>query len=52
LQQYAEEAVAEKMKCSKNAFNNLWGNKMPMAGFQRERDKRLCVESRTAPADL
>lgn len=29
LQQYAEEAVAEKMKMLQKRFNNLWGNKNP-----------------------
>ena len=29
LQQYAEEAVAEKMKMLQRRFNNLWGNKVP-----------------------
>lgn len=29
LQQYAEEAVAQKMKMLQKRFNNLWGNKNP-----------------------
>lgn len=29
MQQYAEEAVAEKMKMLQKRFNNLWGNKNP-----------------------
>ena len=29
LQQYAEEAVAEKMKMLQKRFYNLWGNKIP-----------------------
>src|SRR6185312_1010722 len=29
LQQYAEEAVAEKMKMLQNRFYNLWGKKIP-----------------------
>jgi len=29
LQQYAEEAVAEKMKMLQSRFNNLWGKKNP-----------------------
>ncbi|RFZ84581.1 penicillin-binding protein [Mucilaginibacter terrenus] len=29
LQQYAEEAVADKMKMLQRRFNNLWGNKNP-----------------------
>ncbi|MCR8560633.1 penicillin-binding protein [Mucilaginibacter sp. BJC16-A38] len=29
LQQYAEEAVTEKMKMLQKRFNNLWGNKNP-----------------------
>jgi penicillin-binding protein 1A len=29
LQQYAEEAVAEKMQMLQKRFNNLWGNKVP-----------------------
>jgi len=29
MQQYAEEAVAEKMKMLQKRFNNLWGNKVP-----------------------
>src|ERR1700761_1369359 len=29
LQQYAEEAVAEKMKMLQKRFYNLWGNKVP-----------------------
>jgi len=29
LQQYAEEAVAEKMKMLQRRFNNLWGDKNP-----------------------
>ena len=29
LQQYAEEAVAEKMKMLQKRFYNLWGNKNP-----------------------
>jgi penicillin-binding protein 1A len=29
LQQYAEEAVSEKMKMLQKRFNNLWGNKNP-----------------------
>ena len=29
LQQYAEEAVAEKMKMLQKRFDNLWGNKRP-----------------------
>lgn len=29
LQQYAEEAVAEKMKMLQKRFDNLWGNKNP-----------------------
>ena len=29
LQQYAEEAVAEKMKMLQKRFNNLWGDKNP-----------------------
>jgi penicillin-binding protein 1A len=29
MQQYAEEAVAQKMKMLQKRFNNLWGNKNP-----------------------
>jgi penicillin-binding protein 1A len=29
LQQYAEEAVAEKMKMLQKRFNNVWGNRVP-----------------------
>ncbi|MFD0794112.1 penicillin-binding protein 1A [Mucilaginibacter litoreus] len=29
LQQYAEDAVAQKMKMLQRRFNNLWGNKTP-----------------------
>jgi penicillin-binding protein 1A len=29
LQQYAEEAVSEKMKMLQKRFNNVWGNKTP-----------------------
>ncbi|MFI5162305.1 MAG: transglycosylase domain-containing protein [Sphingobacteriales bacterium] len=29
LQQYAEEAVSEKMRMLQKRFNNLWGNKVP-----------------------
>ncbi len=29
LQQYAEEAVSEKMQMLQKRFNNLWGNKVP-----------------------
>ncbi|HEY9533915.1 MAG TPA: transglycosylase domain-containing protein [Mucilaginibacter sp.] len=29
LQQYAEEAVAEKMKMLQKRFNNIWGNRNP-----------------------
>jgi penicillin-binding protein 1A len=34
LQQYAEEAVAEKMKVLQKRFDNLWGKKNPWRDFE------------------
>ena len=44
MQQYAEEAVAEKMKVLQKRFDNLWGKKNPWRDFEGNEIKGLGVK--------
>jgi penicillin-binding protein 1A len=47
MQQYAEEAVAEKMKMLQKRFYNLWGNKNPWRDSKGVEIKDFILKKRT-----